>query len=75
MPALDSETERLWPVVQKVLFVPNTEEEYQQLLAVLDMIMDVVGEAESHPLAPLMQVIGILIEKYEEKSVSENSDV
>ncbi len=75
MPARDRETERLWPVVQKVLFVPTTEEEYQQLLAVLDMIMDLVGEAESHPLAPLMQVIGVLIQKYEEKSVSESSDV
>jgi HTH-type transcriptional regulator/antitoxin HigA len=30
-----------------------------------------VGEDEDHPLASLMEVIGVLIEKYEEEQVPE----
>ena len=40
-----------------VLFVPHAESEYQRLVAVLDDLIDVVGEDENHPLASLMEVI------------------
>ena len=40
------------------------DSEYQQLVSVLDRLIDVVGEDEDHPLASLMDVIGVLIEKY-----------
>ena len=33
--------------------------------------MDEVGNDESHPLASLMEVIGLLIEKYEDERVPE----
>ena len=58
-----------------VVFVPHTESEYQRLVAVLDDLIDVVGEDENHPLASLMEVIGVLIEKYEEEHVPELTDV
>ena len=32
---------------------------------------DEVGENESHPLASLMEVLGVLIEKYEDEHVPE----
>ena len=41
----------------------------RMLVAVLDDLIDVVGENERHPLAPLMEVIGVLIEKYEDEYV------
>ena len=44
-----------------------TDSEYQRLVAVLDDLIDVVGEDENHPLASLMEVIGVLIEKYEDE--------
>ena len=47
------------------------DSEYQQLVSVLDGLIDVVGEDEDHPLASLMDVIGVLIEKYEDEHVSE----
>ncbi len=42
---------------------------YQRLVTVLDALIDVVGENENHPLASLMEVIGVLIEKYEDEHV------
>jgi HTH-type transcriptional regulator / antitoxin HigA len=48
---------------------PSTESDYQRLVAFLDALIDVVGEEEGHPLAPLMKIVGMLIEKYEDEHV------
>lgn len=61
----------VWPKVASVVFVPHAESEYRRLVAVLDDLIDLVGENESHPLASLMEVIGVLIEKYEDEFVPE----
>ena len=45
--------------------------EYQQPVTILDDLIDVVGEDENHPLSSLMEVVGVLIEKYEDKHVPE----
>ena len=37
----------------------------------LDYLTDAVGEDENHPLASLMDVLGVLIEKYEDEHVAE----
>jgi len=37
----------------------------------LDSLIDEVGENEAHPLASFMEVVGILIEKYEDEHVPE----
>ena len=42
---------------------------------ILDDLIDVVGEDENHPLASLMEVIGVLIEKYEEEHVPELTEI
>ena len=47
----------------------------QAAQTILDDLIDVVGEDENHPLASLMEVIGVLIEKYEEEHVPELTDV
>jgi len=39
--------------------------------ALLDSLIDEVGENESHPLASLMEILGVLIEKYEDEHVPE----
>ncbi len=56
-----------WPVLSQVVFVPHTAEEYDHLVALLDNLLDEVGSDESHPLASLMDVIGTLIERYEDE--------
>lgn len=47
----------------------HTESEYRQFGGLLDTLIDEVGEDESHPLASFMEVVGILIEKYEDEHV------
>lgn len=54
-----------------VVFVPHDESEYQRLVAILDDLIDVVGENEDHSLASMMEVIGVLIERYEEEHIPE----
>lgn len=63
--------EQAWPSLAPILVVPHTEQEYQDLVQALDFLIDKVGEDESHPLASLMEVIGVLIEKYEDDNVPE----
>lgn len=67
--------ERLWPMLAPVVFVPHTESEYQRLMVLLDTLIDTVGENEDHPLASLMEVIGVLIEKYEDEHIPELTEI
>ena len=65
----------VWPMLASVVFVPHAESEYEQLVTLLDDLIDVVGEDENHPLASLMEVIGVLIEKYEDEHVPELTEI
>ena len=62
-------TKTAWPKMSDALFVPHTEAEYKDLVDMLDNLVDEIGEDEKHPLASLMEVIGVLIEKYEDDNV------
>ena len=62
-----------WASLAGAVFVPHTEEEYRRLVAILDGLIDEVGEDQAHPLASLMEIVGVLIEKYEDEHVPELS--
>jgi HTH-type transcriptional regulator/antitoxin HigA len=47
------------------------DREYRRLVKSLDWLVDQAGENETHPLASLMEVLGVLIEKYEDEHVEE----
>ena len=47
----------------------STHEEHGRLVALLDSLIDEVGKDESHPLASLMEMLGVLVEKYEAEHV------
>ena len=64
-----SQTVNAWLPLAGTLYVPHTEKEYENLVRLLDDLIDEVGEDESHPLASLMEVVGVLIEKYEDENV------
>ncbi|MDT4965788.1 MAG: HTH-type transcriptional regulator / antitoxin HigA [Acidobacteriota bacterium] len=66
-----SKTEDAWVKLAGKIYVPHSEEEYSQLVALLDSLIDEVGEDESHPLASLMEIVGVLIQKYEDEHVPE----
>lgn len=64
-----------WIPIANTVFVPHTEEEYEHLVELLDDLIDQVGEDEEHPLASMMDVIGVLIENYEASHVAELNEV
>jgi HTH-type transcriptional regulator/antitoxin HigA len=68
-----SKTVDAWSSLADTVFVPHTEGEYERLVSLLDRLVDEVGEDESHPLASLMEIVGVLIEKYEDEHVPELS--
>ena len=64
-----------WAEVSKILYLPHSEKEYQEAVRLLDNLIDTIGEDESHPLASLMEILGVLIEKYEDEHVPEITDI
>ena len=66
-----NKTADAWSSLAGTVFVPHSEEEYRRLVTLLDGLIDEVGEDESHPLASLMEIVGVLIEKYEDENVPE----
>ena len=66
-----AKTASVWPSLADTVFVPHTEAEYNQLVTLLDGLIDEVGEDENHPLASLMEILGVLIEHYETEHVPE----
>ena len=65
------QVEQAWPAVAPYLFVPRTDQQYRRLVSFLDALIDTVGEDETHPLASLMEIIGVLVEAYEDEHVPE----
>ena len=65
------ETQKVWQPLADTLVAPRDEAQYEQLVARLDELIDEVGEDEAHPLASLMDVLGVLIERYEAEFVPE----
>ena len=55
----------VWQRLAPLVVVPYTDDDYWQIVSVLDSLIDVVGEDEEHPLASLMDVISVLVENYE----------
>lgn len=64
-------TVQVWPEISDVLLVPHTEAEYERTVALLDELIDEVGEDENHPLASLMETLGTLVETYESSHLPE----
>ena len=60
-----------WPPISRAVRVPHTETDYRDMVELLDLVMDEVGEDENHPLASLMDVLGVLIERYEDEHIPE----
>jgi HTH-type transcriptional regulator/antitoxin HigA len=66
-----TKTTAAWSSLAGKIYVPHSEVESQGLVALLDSMIDEVGEHESHPLASLMEIVGVLIENYEDEHVPE----
>ncbi len=60
-----------WLSLENTICVLHNEKNYEKLVSLLDKLIGEVGEDETHPSASLMEVIGVLIEDYENKNVEE----
>ena len=65
------QAEKVWIPLNNFIYVPHNEKEYDQLVCLLDDLIDEVGEDETHPLASMMEILGVLIENYETNYVAE----
>ena len=70
-----AQTITAWSSIAENVFVPHSEEEYDRLVEMLDRLIEQVGEDESHPLASLMEVIGVLIENYETEHIPQLEEI
>jgi HTH-type transcriptional regulator/antitoxin HigA len=50
--------------------VIRTEKDYRRMVGLLGGVIDQIGSNEEHPLASLAELLGDLIERYEEQHVS-----
>jgi HTH-type transcriptional regulator/antitoxin HigA len=64
-------TASAWASLAGTVFFPHSLEEYRRLVALLDSLIDEVGEGESHQLASLMEIVGVLVGAYESEHVPE----
>jgi HTH-type transcriptional regulator/antitoxin HigA len=68
-----NEIVKIWPLVSRFVSVPHTEEQYENAVKMLDELIDKIGEDETHPLASLMEILGTLIENYENQHFPETA--
>jgi HTH-type transcriptional regulator / antitoxin HigA len=61
------QVEKVWPLISNVLSIPRNQDELIDLSNILDELIDEIGNSENHKLASLMEIIGLLIEKYEDE--------
>ena len=62
---------KVWPALSRAVRVPHSEAQDHELVDLLDHLTDKVGEDENHRLASLMEVLGVLMEKYEDEHLLE----
>ncbi len=62
---MNSQLQAMMTSWQPVL-VPYTERQYQERIALLNKLIDGVGENQAHPLATLLDIVGVAVTHYEQ---------
>ncbi len=60
-----------WKPVSEFLSVPKSEEQCDRMTEFLNHLLDETGDNENHPLFPLIETLGSLIESYETRTTPE----
>ncbi|SJM89235.1 HTH domain-containing transcription regulator [Crenothrix polyspora] len=55
-----------WQPIAPLVSVPYTEADYKDRLALLNDLIDEVAENEQHPLASLLDIVGMVVSDYEQ---------
>lgn len=67
-----------WKHISPIIHEPQTDNEYDQLASMLDRLLDIVGDDETHELMGLVDVISHMISMYDdahEDQLSEGSGI
>lgn len=67
-----------WKHISPIIHEPQTDVEYDQLASMLDRLLDIVGDDETHELMGLVDVISHMISMYDdahEDQLSEGSGI
>jgi HTH-type transcriptional regulator/antitoxin HigA len=59
--------EKHYPPITNLIRLPKKESEYQYLHDLMLELVDCVEDRKDHPLEPLLEVIELLVESYEER--------
>ena len=59
---------QVWPDMGEGLTI-RTEADYDKAVTILDRLLDQVGDDEKHPLFNFVEVLGTLIESYEDDHI------
>ncbi len=62
--------QQYWASLAPLVSVPYTESEYNERVRLLNELIDEVGENENHPLASLLDIVGIAVSSYEQDRVA-----
>ena len=54
----------VWPQLASIVCVPKTENDYRRLSVLQYDLITLVDEGENHLLVSLIEVVGVLLEKY-----------
>lgn len=57
----------IWSKAKDYISFPHSKTQYNKLVKYLDTLIDDIGDDQDHPLATLMETLGILIEAYEKR--------
>lgn len=62
-----TETIKHWKYLSRDIHAPRHANDYDKLAKILDTLLDLVGEDESHQLIGLIDVISYMLTKYDEE--------
>lgn len=65
-PSLHSITQN-WQAVAPLVAVPYNESQYQERLALLEQLLDEIGDDENHPLISLLDTLSVVVSNYEQQ--------
>jgi HTH-type transcriptional regulator/antitoxin HigA len=57
-----------WQAVAPLIAVPSNESQYQERLALLEQLLDEIGEDENHPLSSLLDTLSVVVSNYEQQN-------
>ena len=60
-----------WTPIRHLVSVPKTAQQCERMIELLNSLLDEVGENQEHPLYPLIETLGTLIEDYETRTLPE----